>query len=160
MNSAKSIPTLPETGKNLTLELLIILALAVIAFVAAGQLDLFERLHGFMEDHEDWELDELLILSLYFVVAGLVFSLRRWRESQRLSVGLRKETERLQAALNEVKLLRGIVPICAWCKKIRDDQGFWQQVDQYVSEHSEVEFTHGMCPECAARKMAELDRDL
>ncbi len=141
------------------IELIVILVLAIIVFVMAGQFDLFERLYGFMHDHEDLELDEVMILSVYLVIAGLVFSLRRWRESRRLSVSLHQETERLQTTLNEVERLRGIIPICAWCKKIRDDKGYWQQVDHYVTEHSEVEFTHGMCPECAARKMAELDKE-
>ena len=55
----------------------------------------------------------------------------------------------LHAALNEMKTLRGIIPICASCKKIRDDKGFWQQVEIYVSAHSEALFSHGCCPECA-----------
>ena len=61
------------------------------------------------------------------------------------------ETERrqLRKALDEVKTLRGIVPICANCKKIRDDKGFWSQVEKYVSAHTEAEFSHGICPDCA-----------
>jgi len=54
----------------------------------------------------------------------------------------------LHKALEEVKVLRGIVPICSSCKKIRDDNGYWQQVEVYVSAHSDAEFTHGICPEC------------
>jgi PAS domain S-box-containing protein len=56
--------------------------------------------------------------------------------------------EQLQKALKEVAKLRGILPICAWCKKIRDDQGYWSQLEQYIIEHSDVEFTHGICPGC------------
>jgi len=54
----------------------------------------------------------------------------------------------LHKALDEVKVLRGIVPICSSCKKIRDDNGYWQQVEVYVSAHSDARFTHGICPEC------------
>ncbi|MBU0514145.1 MAG: DUF3365 domain-containing protein [Proteobacteria bacterium] len=54
----------------------------------------------------------------------------------------------LQEALAKVKTLSGLVPICSNCKKIRDDQGFWQQVEVYVREHSEAEFSHGICPDC------------
>ena len=57
--------------------------------------------------------------------------------------------EELQKALAEIKTLKGIVPICASCKKIRDDQGFWNQIEAYVREHSEAEFSHGLCPDCA-----------
>ena len=54
----------------------------------------------------------------------------------------------LQEALAKVKTLSGLVPICAWCKKVRDDQGFWRQVEVYVQNHSDAIFTHGACPEC------------
>jgi PAS domain S-box-containing protein len=54
----------------------------------------------------------------------------------------------LQEALANVKTLRGLVPICANCKKIRDDKGYWQQVETYVRDHSEAIFSHGLCPEC------------
>lgn len=54
----------------------------------------------------------------------------------------------LQKALEEIKTLRGIVPICSSCKKIRDDKGYWEQVDAYVTRHTEAQFSHGICPEC------------
>jgi len=54
----------------------------------------------------------------------------------------------LQTALEENKTLRGIIPICSYCKKIRDDQGYWQQVEVYVRDHSEAIFSHSFCPEC------------
>lgn len=56
--------------------------------------------------------------------------------------------KRLTASLEEVRQLRGIIPICASCKKIRNDEGYWQQVEEYISSRSEVEFTHGLCPDC------------
>ena len=55
----------------------------------------------------------------------------------------------LQKALAEVKTLSGMLPICASCKRIRDDQGYWQQIDSYITAHSETQFSHGVCPECA-----------
>ncbi|OGP51095.1 MAG: hypothetical protein A2Y79_03100 [Deltaproteobacteria bacterium RBG_13_43_22] len=57
----------------------------------------------------------------------------------------------LQKALEEVKTLRGIIPICTSCKKIRDDRGYWNQLESYVRAHSEAEFTHSLCPECQAK---------
>ncbi|HTI06833.1 MAG TPA: PAS domain S-box protein [Gemmatimonadales bacterium] len=57
----------------------------------------------------------------------------------------------LQAALAEVRSLRGILPICASCKRIRGDGGQWEAVESYVREHTNAEFTHGLCPDCAAR---------
>jgi hypothetical protein len=55
----------------------------------------------------------------------------------------------LEKALAENKVLRGIIPICAACKKIRDDQGYWQQLEIFIRERSDAEFSHGICPECA-----------
>ncbi|UCD81708.1 MAG: hypothetical protein JSW26_09880 [Desulfobacterales bacterium] len=55
----------------------------------------------------------------------------------------------LREAGAKIKSLKGLIPICASCKKIRDDQGFWQQIEKYVREHSEANFSHGICPECA-----------
>jgi len=57
----------------------------------------------------------------------------------------------LQGALAQIKLLSGCLPICASCKKIRDDQGYWNQIETYIEEHSEADFTHGICPECAKK---------
>jgi len=74
-----------------------------------------------------------------------------------VDVTRRKQTEmeredlihQLQAALAKIKTLRGLVPICASCKKIRDDRGFWHQVEVYVRDHSAAQFSHSICPDCA-----------
>jgi hypothetical protein len=72
-------------------------------------------------------------------------------------------TERIEAARvmaefheAEVRRLRGLLPICAQCKKIRDDKGYWTEVEEYVRDHSEAEFSHGLCPECFHVALAEL----
>ena len=54
----------------------------------------------------------------------------------------------LEDTLREIKTLRGILPICSHCKKIRDDKGYWDQIESYIKNHSEADFTHGICPEC------------
>lgn len=59
--------------------------------------------------------------------------------------------EELQSALKHVKKLSGLLPICAACKKIRDDSGYWNQIESYISEHSHVVFSHGICPDCSSR---------
>ena len=62
-----------------------------------------------------------------------------------------KLVNELQEALSKVKTLSGFLPICSNCKKIRDDSGYWQQVESYIRDHSEAEFSHGICPECARK---------
>ena len=62
----------------------------------------------------------------------------------------------LQKALAEVKTLSGLLPICAGCKKVRDDKGYWKQIESYLLDHSETKFSHGICPECAKKLYPEL----
>jgi len=69
-------------------------------------------------------------------------------ELQVANVQLLEVTTTLRAALEEVKTLRGLIPICAWCKQIRDVQGLWHEVEAYLREHTEADFTHGLCPAC------------
>jgi DNA-binding response OmpR family regulator len=66
----------------------------------------------------------------------------------RLQAELAARVKELELALTNVKLLQGLLPICCYCKKIRDDKNYWQQVDTYVADHSEAQFTHGICPDC------------
>jgi PAS domain S-box-containing protein len=79
----------------------------------------------------------------------------RWqaRQSRELLIA------QLQEALREIKTLSGLIPICASCKKIRDDQGYWQQLEAYIQEHSDAQFSHGICPDCARRLYPELYGD-
>jgi PAS domain S-box-containing protein len=62
----------------------------------------------------------------------------------------------LKDALENIKKLRGLIPICAWCKKIRDDKGYWEKVEEYIQKHAHVSFTHGICPECLEKEDPEL----
>lgn len=85
------------------------------------------------------QVDERLI---YRAVSHAIERMRLRGERDRL-------IDQLSAALAEVKQLSGLLPICAQCKKIRDDQGYWKQIERYIREHSDAEFTHGICPDCA-----------
>ena len=72
---------------------------------------------------------------------------------------LAERVRELEVALTSVKMLQGLLPICLYCKKIRDDRNYWQQVDKYVADHSEARFSHGICPECYEKVVKpELDQ--
>ncbi len=79
----------------------------------------------------------------------------------------RKKTEKqreqlindLQKALADVKTLSGLIPICASCKKIRDDKGYWNQIENYIRKHSQADFTHGICPDCARKLYPQIHKD-
>lgn len=74
--------------------------------------------------------------------------------------GLRDTVTSLEKALGEVKTLRGILPICSFCKKIRDDKGYWDQVEVYVRDRTDADFSHSICPDCMAKHYPEIDISL
>ncbi|NQT23868.1 response regulator [candidate division KSB1 bacterium] len=78
-------------------------------------------------------------------------SLKRTRDEQKVLI------KKLQNSLAEIKTLSGLVPMCAHCKKIRDDEGYWEKVEVYIEEHSEAQFSHGICPECKDELYPELE---
>jgi PAS domain S-box-containing protein len=84
-------------------------------------------------------------------VAGFIGAARDITARVRLEAERERLITDLKDALANIKTLRGLLPICAGCKKVRDDKGYWQQIEAYVSDHTEAEFSHGLCPECALR---------
>ncbi|MDZ7816388.1 MAG: PAS domain-containing protein [Planctomycetota bacterium] len=87
---------------------------------------------------------------------GIVFDITSRKRAEMVREQL---IEQLKKSLKEVRTLRGIVPICASCKKIKEDDGYWKAVEEYVTEHSEAMFSHGLCPECASRYMNDNTAD-
>lgn len=79
--------------------------------------------------------------------------------TERKTSELEKENliAQLKESLEKINTLKGLIPMCAWCKKIRDDKGYWNQVEQYVEEHTEALFTHGICPDCIEKVKNEED---
>ncbi len=78
----------------------------------------------------------------------------RLRAGQRLvelQANLAQRVRDLEEALTRVKRLQGLLPICMYCKKVRNDEDYWEQVEQYITDHSEARFSHGVCPECLER---------
>lgn len=77
-------------------------------------------------------------------------------ERQKLTEALRLARATAEAALAKVKTLSGLLPICAGCKKIRDDHGYWSGVESYISKHTDVQFSHGLCPDCINKYYPDL----
>jgi DNA-binding response OmpR family regulator len=70
---------------------------------------------------------------------------------------LNERVGELEAALSNVKQLQGLLPICSYCKKVRSDEDYWEQVEHYVGEHTDVKFSHSICPDCFDRAVEKLD---
>jgi len=81
-------------------------------------------------------------------LTGVVHVLRDITKRRRIEQEKEDLIEQLEEALASIKTLKGLIPICAWCKKIRDDHGYWEQVEHYIEAHSSAVFSHGICPEC------------
>ena len=89
-------------------------------------------------------------------VVGIVESFLEITEKKKLEEEREHLIHELKESLAQVKLLSGFIPICASCKKIRDDQGFWTQVESYIASHSEAQFSHSICPDCVKKLYPEL----
>ena len=87
-------------------------------------------------------LNMLGFLGFFVMVVLILSALRKAFAAQQQLIG------ELQDALGKVKTLSGLLPICSWCKKVRDDQGYWTAVEAYIQKYSQAEVTHGICPEC------------
>ena len=138
-------------NRSLIIEIGISFTAVIIMYVVSGQYDIFEMTVAFVKDHESWEMDELFVTAAFSSLVLLLFTIRRWLVNRRLRRKLARQYAELIKAREEIRQLKGIVPICSSCKQIRDDKGFWQQVEQYVETHSEATFTHSMCPACLAK---------
>lgn len=103
-----------------------------------------------------WALGMVSASVVAWLLQGYVGGISKAQEDLRVEDRIRERTneqliEMLGDSLENIKTLRGLIPICAQCKKMRDDQGYWQQVEHYLNARSEAQFTHGICPDCAAK---------
>jgi len=109
-------------------------------------------------DTHDGQLEGLELGAIDYLTKPIKFPLLKLRVRNHIALKeqrdqLVRQKEELEAALARVKQLEGIIPICMYCKKIRDDQQSWHQLEKYISNHSEAMFSHGICPECAEEQM-------
>ena len=88
------------------------------------------------------------LINMYPFRDGVSVLFRDISEKKQWELQREQVIDELRHALGQVRTLHGLIPICAWCKKIRNDEGYWQQLEAYISEHTEADFSHGMCPDC------------
>ncbi|MCP4750651.1 MAG: hypothetical protein GY866_07155 [Proteobacteria bacterium] len=112
------------------------------------------REHIRLEDDQRKHTFDLNLTPLYDSrsrLTGRLFVLRNITELKRAEEEKTQLISQLQEALEKIKTLKGLVPICANCKKIRDDKGYWNVLENYIESHSEASFSHGICPDCAKK---------
>lgn len=106
----------------------------------------------------DEALGAAVFLASATVIGAMAIHARRrsaW-EVFEISRALGERNAELADALARVRTLSGLLPVCAWCKRVRDDAGYWQQIERYLSEHTDARFTHGMCEDCAREHYPEI----
>ncbi|OGP50094.1 MAG: hypothetical protein A2Y79_07200 [Deltaproteobacteria bacterium RBG_13_43_22] len=134
------------------LELLVICILLIIERFAPSSIVYYDS-----PNQQFYDLVISLFLSTILVVTTvhIVFMQYAWEKEskEKLLAQVIQDKEAIEKAYLEIKQLRGIIPICADCKKIRNDKGYWEQVEQYISDHSQAEFTHSICPNCAKKML-------
>ena len=114
-----------------------------------------------MQNYFHWFV-YIICIGFFFAVAFV--TIHNYRSAMRKLIHgamhqrdqLAKANEELVAASQNVKILKGMLPICASCKKIRDDKGYWNQIELYIEEHSEADFSHGLCPNCKEKLYPDL----
>jgi hypothetical protein len=99
-----------------------------------------------------------LICGLFGILAIILGTIIFVKVTEPLIKNLHDTVTQLQDALANVSQLSGLLPICAYCKKIRDDNGYWNQLEAYLQKHTEAEFSHGICPDCEKKIYADLDK--
>lgn len=130
---------------------MIVMVCCIGIFVFSAQFDVLEKIVHFSERHENWELDEIIPVFIFLTFSTIIILLRRVNEILKTKKELSAQNLQLDKAIQEIKHLESIIPICASCKNIRDDKGYWQQVETYIQNHSETKFTHSICPKCAKK---------
>ena len=112
----------------------------------------FNGIIGLANKKTDFNDDVVRIASGFGELAALALQNSRFLDQRDQADQERDQViEELKAAFSKVKKLGGLLPICASCKKVRDDRGYWNQIESYIRDHSEAEFSHSLCPECAKK---------
>ncbi len=123
------------------IDLSIMAVISIFSFLIFSAVDLLEKIVVLSAEYEEYEIDEIISTLIVFSFCLVWFSFRRWRETI-------TSNKKLKDALSEIKKLEGIIPICMYCKEIRDKKGSWNKLEKYISEHSEAQFSHSICEKC------------
>jgi hypothetical protein len=130
-------------------------AIAMTAYAANKATEILSR----AEKEQAGLRKTIVILGLTCVCIAIVISFVATRFVLKSEKEILDKNIKLTDALDEIELLRRIIPICSYCKKIRDGQGDWERVESYISKHSGAQFSHGLCPECYEKELERLKRN-
>ena len=130
---------------------LLILCIVAASFAIFSYFDLLEIIALYSTQHEEYEIDELISTAIVLAICLIFYGIRRQQEAELANLELKQ-------ALQELKTLKGLIPICSSCKKIRDETGNWEHLESYLRANSDAEFTHSYCPTCFNTEMKEIEQ--
>lgn len=139
-------------------DLIAIVLFALMVVIVTTQFDIFNKLISLLYRYDTWQIDEMSTLALYLLVAFAVYAWRRHREfvsevkrRERAEAEQARLLPKLEQALADVSTLKKLLPICSSCKKVRDDKGYWNQIEVYIETEFHTRLDGGICPDCARR---------
>lgn len=139
-------------------DIIVIGILTILVFTFSAAFDIFNAIIGWVYRHDTWQLDELFSVSVFLVVAIGVYA---WRRNRELTEQIRRreqaEAEKaklipeLETALADVHALKKLLPFCTSCRRVREDSGYWNEVEVYMVSHFSTRLDDGLCPDCARK---------
>ncbi len=160
------IATIAQRKQRILTSFLILILIALLLVIEYHfpelVLEYSNRRNKFLDNYITFCISVFIAASIInYIMSGYQAEHRKAQESyarlKEQSNSLKVANEKLEIAISEVKHLSGLLPICASCKKIRDDKGYWNQIESYLRKHSDAKFSHGLCPECLDRMYGDQD---
>lgn len=139
----------PSSRRRARIDLAVLVILAVLVYLVLTTLKVLPRAYAWGMQHAGWQLDHVATLFGVLTVMFALFATRRWLD-------LREEIHQRELAESQLHALRGILPVCAHCHRIRTEDDDWVSLDRYVRMHSEADFSHGICPDCLAEHYSDV----
>jgi len=135
---------------------LCILTISILGYLFINEIIIPKiNINTYVSNFSSWMnvvIDFIFVIGLVIIIVGSIGEMLNSKLSE-----IEKINNELQKALTEIKVLQGILPICASCKKIKDDKGYWHKVESYITDHSEAQFSHGLCEECSEKLYGDED---
>ena len=138
-----------KKNKKLKIEMIILFIVLFPFLMLSIKYDLFEKFYFFSRSHESFELDEILTTYIFLSFIMIIYYFRRTKDLVRANNIISQKNNDLEKAIKEINQLKGLITICSVCKRIKIDKNYWQRIEEYISDNSDVKFTHGICMDCA-----------
>ena len=141
---------------NTKREVWLVVLASLLVYLIAHRFDIIDNLIVVLKKYERYEVDELVAVVMFLVVAMTAFAIKRWKELLSTVRVLEDKNDKLEKAIEEIHVLKGIIPVCSYCKKVRNDEGYWKTLEAYIKEYSGAKMSHGICPDCMRKYFPDI----